>query len=387
MPRDADSLRIRKWAADGNVTTPEDAGLDRSLGWTSEYSQPGGSLPQREVFNQLEREITALGEEVNKHGAGLPWDASIAYEHPALVTGSDGDFYMSLEDSTNVDPTTDGDTSHWEKVAGSSVQVTAATVPTGTILDFGGGTAPDGYLECNGAAVSRATYATLFAAIGIVWGSGDGSTTFNVPDLRGRVTAGIDGSAGRMPDGLDALGETGGSHQHALAVSEMPVHNHGSTAHSHSVGSHTHSGPSHAHSLGSHSHDGPSHNHSLGSHTHAGPSHSHSIQMRPADIDIDNFYSHGAVRDYGGTATNPQKFVDSGQASGTTGSATGNTGSGGNGDTGSAIGNTGSSGNGDTGAAGSGNTGSRTVSIGNRGSGQAHNNVQPTAVVMKMIKT
>ena len=343
MPRDADSLRIRKWAADGNVTTPEDAGLDRSLGWTSDYSQPGGSLPQREVFNQLEREITALGEEVNKHGAGLPWDASIAYEHPALVTGSDGDFYMSLEDNTNVDPTTDGDTSHWEKVMGGSAQVTAATVPTGTILDFGGGTAPDGYLECNGAAVSRATYATLFAAIGIVWGSGDGSTTFNVPDLRGRVTAGIDGSAGRMPDGLDALGETGGSHQHALAVSEMPVHNHSAASHTHSA---------------------PSHNHSAPSHTHSAPSHSHGINtMGRTQASASGAFRYLQGSHPTGTSSGPQI-----------------TGSGGGGNTGSTSG-------GNTGSASGGNTGSHTVSIGSKGGGQAHNNVQPTAVVMKMIKT
>jgi microcystin-dependent protein len=53
------------------------------------------------------------------------------------------------------------------------------------ILPFGGTTAPDGFLDCDGSAISRTTYADLFAAIGTTWGVGDGSTTFNVPDLRG----------------------------------------------------------------------------------------------------------------------------------------------------------------------------------------------------------
>lgn len=65
-----------------------------------------------------------------------------------------------------------------------------ASVPTGTILPFAGTVVPDGFLLCNGAAVSRTTYAKLFAAIGTKWGSGDGSTTFNLPDSDGRVFQG-----------------------------------------------------------------------------------------------------------------------------------------------------------------------------------------------------
>src|SRR5262249_11927993 len=61
---------------------------------------------------------------------------------------------------------------------------------TGTIVDFAGATAPAGTLLCYGQQISRTTYAGLFAALGTVHGAGDGSTTFNLPDLRGRVTAG-----------------------------------------------------------------------------------------------------------------------------------------------------------------------------------------------------
>jgi microcystin-dependent protein len=66
-----------------------------------------------------------------------------------------------------------------------------AYTPAGAIIPFGGATAPSGYLECDGSAVSRTTYAALYAAIGTTWGSGDGSTTFNLPDLRETALVGI----------------------------------------------------------------------------------------------------------------------------------------------------------------------------------------------------
>ena len=113
MARDPDALKIGKWAATGDVEDPEDGGIDRSIGWDISHSQPGGSVPKREHFNELHREVTALGVEINVHGAGLEWDSSISYEHPALVTGSDARLYVSVQDSTNVDPVNDSDESHW----------------------------------------------------------------------------------------------------------------------------------------------------------------------------------------------------------------------------------------------------------------------------------
>jgi microcystin-dependent protein len=66
----------------------------------------------------------------------------------------------------------------------------------GIIAFFSATTAPDGWLECNGAAVSRTTYAALFAALGTTYGVGDGSTTFNLPDLRGEFIRGWDNGRG-----------------------------------------------------------------------------------------------------------------------------------------------------------------------------------------------
>ncbi|HNV45933.1 MAG TPA: phage tail protein [Spirochaetota bacterium] len=63
-------------------------------------------------------------------------------------------------------------------------------IPAGTVMAYAGSTVPAGYLVCNGSAVSRTTYADLFAAIGTMYGSGDGSTTFNLPDYRGMFLRG-----------------------------------------------------------------------------------------------------------------------------------------------------------------------------------------------------
>ena len=72
--------------------------------------------------------------------------------------------------------------------------------PPGAIIAFGGNNIPAGWLLCNGTNVSRTTYASLFAAIGTAWGTGDGSTTFNLPDMRGNFLRGVDGGAGNDPD-------------------------------------------------------------------------------------------------------------------------------------------------------------------------------------------
>jgi microcystin-dependent protein len=95
--------------------------------------------------------------------------------------------------------------------------------------------APEGWLLCEGQAISRATYADLFKAIGTSYGAGDKATTFNVPDLRGRVAVGVDGAAGRL-SANDSLGKSGGheklaTHTHgpgSLATGlESAQHTHG----------------------------------------------------------------------------------------------------------------------------------------------------------------
>lgn len=76
----------------------------------------------------------------------------------------------------------------------------SSAAPVGSTIKLPAATAPSGYLYCDGSAVSRTTYAGLFAVIGIAHGSGNGSTTFNIPDYRGYFLRGVDNGAGRDPD-------------------------------------------------------------------------------------------------------------------------------------------------------------------------------------------
>jgi microcystin-dependent protein len=107
--------------------------------------------------------------------------------------------------------------------------------PAGSILAYGGTSEPSGYLFCYGQAVSRATYADLFAAIGTAHGVGDGSTTFNLPDLRGRTIAGQDdmgGSSANRLTGLtngvngDTFAAAGGLESFTLATTNLAAHTH-----------------------------------------------------------------------------------------------------------------------------------------------------------------
>ena len=92
------------------------------------------------------------------------------------------------------------------------------TVPIGAIQAFGGANAPKNWLICNGSAVSRTTYAKLFSVIGTTYGQGDGATTFNLPNLAGKVAVG---------SGTDyVLGSSGGEETHTLTATEMPSHTH-----------------------------------------------------------------------------------------------------------------------------------------------------------------
>lgn len=84
--------------------------------------------------------------------------------------------------------------------ASATAGAVSQLMPSGTVLPFAGVNVPAGWLLCDGTAISRTTYASLYSSIGTAWGSGDGSSTFNLPDLRGRFMRGRDGGAGRDPD-------------------------------------------------------------------------------------------------------------------------------------------------------------------------------------------
>lgn len=104
-------------------------------------------------------------------------------------------------------------------------------LPAGIYLPYGGTAAPSGWQLCDGTAVLRATFVDLFAAIGTTFGVGDGSTTFNLPDIRGRGAIGIDNMGGSSADVItdaaaDTEGGTFGAETHTLMTSEIPSHAH-----------------------------------------------------------------------------------------------------------------------------------------------------------------
>ena len=96
------------------------------------------------------------------------------------------------------------------------------SLPVGTMIPYGSAETPDNWLSCNGQEVSRTTYSHLFKVIGTSYGAGDGSTTFNLPDKRGRVSVGYD------PDQtmFNKVGAHVGANTHTLTVNEMPWHYH-----------------------------------------------------------------------------------------------------------------------------------------------------------------
>lgn len=108
----------------------------------------------------------------------------------------------------------------------------AAVVPIGAGMDYWGSSAPAAWIFAYGQAISRTTYADLFAVYGTTYGPGDGSTTFNVPDKRGRTSFGKDNMGGTSADRLtgltngidgDTLGAVGGEEAHTLTTAQVPA--------------------------------------------------------------------------------------------------------------------------------------------------------------------
>ena len=150
----------------------------------------------------------------------------------APTTTQSGDVWIDTSASENVAKYRNQADDGWITIidSNSSTQ-NQFLVPTGAMMDWPTTSAPTGWLICYGQAVSRTTYATLFGVIGTTFGVGDGSTTFNLPDYRGRTSAGVDNmggsSANRVTDSqADSVGGVYGSESHTLSESEIPLHGH-----------------------------------------------------------------------------------------------------------------------------------------------------------------
>jgi len=167
-------------------------------------------------------------------GNVLPYSTGSATRAVAVNTGNSANTLMLRDGSGNVAANTitantfTGGTFNGTHTGDGSgltgITVTGGgTNPAGAIIMFGGATAPSGYLLCDGSRVSRTSFNTLFAVIGTTYGAGDGGTTFNLPDLRGRVPVGAGTGTGLT---ARSRGQTFGAESSTLSVTNLPPHRH-----------------------------------------------------------------------------------------------------------------------------------------------------------------
>jgi microcystin-dependent protein len=196
----------------GSATLPANA----TLGGSTAVSESGAQTLTNKTINAENNTITNVSLTSGISGTlpvgnGGTGATSLVQNNVLLGNGTSALQVVAPGDSGNV-LTSNGTT--WQSV-------TPSYPPVGTIITVATSTAPSGYLKANGDAVSRSTYAALFAAIGTTFGDGDGSTTFNLPDLRGEFIRGWDDGRG-----VDS-GRTLGSAQ----ADELKSHTHSLTWH------------------------------------------------------------------------------------------------------------------------------------------------------------
>ena len=242
-------LNVSNPAATDGVTQADDhLRLIKSTVKATFPNVSGAVTPTHTELNYVDGVTSAIQTQLDALTAGKqPLDASLT-SYAALTTAANkGIYYTGADTPTTFDLTAygrslldDADATAARTTLGLgslAVLNTAdiASVPTGSLLPYAGASAPAGYLFCFGQAVSRATYAALFTALSTLHGAGDGSTTFNLPDLRGRAVAGKDDMGGTSANRLtglsggvdgDVLGGSGGAESHLLLTAEMPSHTH-----------------------------------------------------------------------------------------------------------------------------------------------------------------
>lgn len=246
------------WASNGSIVAPSNA--KQQQGWISE-------IPPFEFENWLQNKQDQYIAHSNQYGIPV-WDSITEYiANKSYVQGSNGIVYRAIQTHTNQNPVTDATNTYWV-VAFSTYQVSYTKAesdnlylrkannlsdvssissarsnlnvysktevytktevnslldPVGKVIMFAGSGEPSGYLNCDGRAVSRTLYATLFGVIGTTFGTGDGSTTFNIPNLENDFVRGASSTRNvgtRESDELRSHTHTGntntsGNHRHS----------------------------------------------------------------------------------------------------------------------------------------------------------------------------
>ncbi|NRD18947.1 tail fiber protein [Winogradskyella eckloniae] len=196
----------------------------------------------------------------------------------------------------------DASLSTWDRM----LKQTKDAIPTGAIFAFPMATPPASYLVCDGSAISRTTYSELFTVLGTTYGAGDGSTTFNLPDYRGKFLRGLDNGSGNDPDaasrqdrGDGTTGDNVGTTQDGEIKSHLHQIDAPSTTSS-SDGSHSHS----TYSTNTSTNNGGSHSHNTNprsTSTNTAGSHNHSVRGEQESIATNSFGTHSdfIVDNYG----------------------------------------------------------------------------------------
>ncbi|MCA1403693.1 tail fiber protein [Ensifer sp. IC3342] len=196
----------------------------------------------------------AIGTNVQAYDAGLQSIAGLTTAADRMIYTTASDTYAVatltsfartlLDDASNSAARTTLDVYSKSEVD----NLTSSSVPAGTVIFYAKSTAPSGYLKANGAAVSRTTYSDLFAAIGTTFGAGDGSTTFNLPDLRGEFVRGWDDARGVDTSRVFGSAQAANiaSHTHAI---DPPSTTTSSDSHTHTVSGTTSSAGAHSHTI------------------------------------------------------------------------------------------------------------------------------------------
>jgi len=158
-----------------------------------------------------------------------------------------------------------------------STSVAESLAPTGSIMQYGGATAPAGWLLCDGTAYASATYPALFGVIGLIYNTSAGQSApaignFRVPIMQGRVPVGVDTAQASF----NARGNTGGANQHTLTSAEMPSHLHLQDSHNHTQNSHGHTDGGHGHG-GAVGNTNILHRHGLDSNNTTNTNHAHDV--------------------------------------------------------------------------------------------------------------
>ena len=153
----------------------------------------GGQAPDRKDFNGL---FKVLGDSIFYMQNGGLWSYNSAFDYAVgrVVLYTDGNLYKCIQANTSADPKAPTDSAYWTKIPTLS-DFDEIGFKTGDIKIHTTSTVPTGWLLCNGAGISRSTFSNLFTKIGTTYGSGDGTTTFNIPDLRDRYIIGANTNA------------------------------------------------------------------------------------------------------------------------------------------------------------------------------------------------